>query len=103
MSKFGSAKFGSDIFNLPSKLWLKYNRKIKWRGLLLQNDLDLELSSWWSGDEKLLEQDLWVEADLDYDGRKVLLKEQLKALSKDDLKVYFSEIGIAEQDVDTWL
>ena len=97
------SKWKSETTNLESKEQLKSHRKDMWRGLLLQNGLDIDLIPFWTQAEKDIEQNLWAQADVDYENRKAILKEQLKALSGDDLKIYFSEIGIAEQDVDTWL
>ena len=97
------SRWKSETLGLESKAQLQSHRKDKWRSLLLQNGLDVELIPFWTQTEKDIEQNLWTKADVDYENRKAILKEQLKALSGDDLKVYFSEIGVDEQDINTWL
>ena len=97
------SKWKSETTELESKAQLKSHRKDKWKGLLLQNDLDLEMYPWWSDEEKIFERTLFAEADKNYEERKVKLKQELKKLSKENKTKYFQEIGEIEQDEDIWL
>ena len=97
------SKWKSETTNLESKAQLKSHRKDKWKGLLLQNNLDLELYSWWTEEEKALERTLFAEADENYEERKLKLNQEIKNLSIEDKSKYFQEIGTAGQDADIWL
>ncbi len=96
-------KWKSETLDIESKEQLKSHRKDKWRGLLIQNGLDLELYPWWTQEEKDLERALWLEADKDYEERKLILKSQVDKLSVKNTDVYFQEIGIEKQDTNVWL
>ena len=78
-----------------------------WRGLLIQNGLDIEMYPWWTEEEKALEQTLFIRADEDYETRKSELLLHLQALrnaSPEFIKIYFGEIGIAPDTVlEDWL
>ena len=93
----------SETLDIESKEQLKSHRKDKWRGLLIQNGLDLDLYPWWTDEEKALEQTLWIEANKDYEERKVVLKTQIDKLSVKNADIYFQEIGIEKQDINIWL
>ena len=97
------SKWISETTGLESKAQLKSHRKDRWKGLLLQNSLDLEMYPWWTDEEKALERSLFAEADKDYEERKAKLKQEIKKLSKEDKAKYFQEIGETEQDIDIWL
>ena len=84
MNKWKSLSTG-----LESKEQLKAHRTHKWKGLLLQNNLDLFRAKWWTPTEEALELTLWDEANVDYETRKTDLKTKIKALKAADKKKYF--------------
>ena len=96
-------KWKSETLELESKEQLKSHRKDKWKGVLLQNNLDLEMYHWWANEEKILEQTLFIEADKDYEVRKLVLKSQIDKLSAENKLIYFKEIGVESQDINIWL
>jgi hypothetical protein len=99
-------KWKSETTGLESKEQLKAHRAHKWLGLLSQNNLDLFLTFWWTQEEKVLEQTLWVEADIDYEVRKQDLKKQLDLLTDSELSQYMEDIGISDigrSDISVWL
>lgn len=97
------SKWQSETTGLESKEQLKSYRKDKWKGLLLQNNLDLDLYPWWTDEEKELEEKLWEEADKDYEKRKEDLSKALHKLEALKLPIYFQEIGVENQDIGVWL
>jgi len=97
------SKWKSKTTDLESKEQLKSHRKDKWKGLLIQNNLDLEMYPWWTDEEKTLERTLFAAADVDYEERKLKLKQEIKELSIEDKVKYFQETGVDEQDIDIWL
>ena len=69
----------------------------------MQNNLNLALYPWWTVAEKALEQNLFAEADEDYEARKLTLKAELEKLTPQKLTVYFDEIKIIKSTVAEYL
>ena len=97
------SRWKSETFNIESKEQLKSYRKDMWKGLLMQNGLDLEMYPWWTVDEIALESNLFSQADENYEERKLALKAKLEKLAPVYLIRYFDEIGVNEVLIEDWL
>ena len=97
------SKWLSELTGLESKAQLKAHRQHRFSALKADTDLIFAQSYAYTTEERQLADDLWAQADEDYEARKVDLRSNLNTLSLDDKTKYFEEVGETERAVDDYL
>lgn len=97
------SKWLSELTGLESKAQLKAHRQHRFSALKADTDLIFAQSYAYTTEERQMADDLWTQADTDYENRKTELRTKLNALSAAKKTKYFTEIGVAKQTVNAYL